>query len=173
MEEGDGVSSTQRAAGSDTAEGTEERVIRALPIVTTLSFVHAVKDKERGVRVSLTCYNCREYDSGEKPQEAPTEALTKKAAADAASAATVTPDTTNVLQAMMQLEQAKFAQKPQTRLLCTCRIKRMLLNKKCKGCNSCYKPRELEHILQQTMPMRSVITKHRTTGILLIIATIV
>ena len=35
------------------------------------------------------------------------EALTKKAAADAASAATVSPDTPNVLQAMMQLEQAK------------------------------------------------------------------
>ena len=45
MEEGDGVSSTQRTAGSDTAEGTEERAIRALPMVTTLSFVRAVKDK--------------------------------------------------------------------------------------------------------------------------------
>ena len=35
------------------------------------------------------------------------EALTKKAAADAASAATVSPDTPNVLQTMMQLEQTK------------------------------------------------------------------
>ena len=35
------------------------------------------------------------------------EAVAKKAAADAASAATVNPDTPNVLQAMMQLEQAK------------------------------------------------------------------
>ena len=34
-----------RATGSDTVEGTEERVIRAMPIVTTLSFVRAVKDK--------------------------------------------------------------------------------------------------------------------------------
>jgi hypothetical protein len=113
----------------------EERAIRAMPIVTTLSFVRAVKDKERGVRVTLTCYNCREYGSCEKPQEAPihltkerttmhtclqelrkrlqqnhgncAEALTKKAAADAASAATVSLDTPNVLQAMMQLEQAK------------------------------------------------------------------
>ena len=39
MEEGDGVSSTQRTAGSDTTEVTEERTIRALSIVTTLSFV--------------------------------------------------------------------------------------------------------------------------------------
>ena len=35
------------------------------------------------------------------------EAVAKKAAADAASAATVSPDTPNVLQAMMQLQQAK------------------------------------------------------------------
>ena len=35
------------------------------------------------------------------------EAVAPKAAADAASAATVTPDAQNVLQAMMQLEQAK------------------------------------------------------------------
>jgi hypothetical protein len=71
MEESDGVSSTQRVAGSDTPEGTEERAIRAMPIVTSLSFVRAVKDKARGVRVTLTCYNCREYDSCEKPQEVP------------------------------------------------------------------------------------------------------
>jgi hypothetical protein len=77
MEESDGDSSTQRATGSDTAEGMEERAIRAMPIVTTLSFVRAVKDKTRGVRVTLTCYNCREYDSCEKPQEAPIH-LTKE-----------------------------------------------------------------------------------------------
>ncbi len=35
------------------------------------------------------------------------EALTEKTAADAASAVTVSPDTSNVLQAMMQLRQAK------------------------------------------------------------------
>jgi hypothetical protein len=86
-----------------------------MPIVTTLSFVRAVKDKTRGVRVTLTYYNCSEYVSCEKLQEAPihltkerttmhaylqelrkrlqenhdncAEALTKKAAADAASAA--------------------------------------------------------------------------------------
>ena len=28
----------------------------------------------------------------------------------------------------------------------------MLLNKKCKGCNSCYKPRELEHIVRPVAP---------------------
>ena len=43
------------------------------------------------------------------------------------------------------------------------------MNKKCKDCKNCYKPRELEHILHQEIPMRSVITSHRTTGTLLII----
>jgi hypothetical protein len=45
----------------------------------------------------------------------------------------------------------------------------MLLNKKCKGCNSCYKSRELEHNLQLSMTMRSVIISHATTGTSLII----
>ena len=59
MEESDGVSSTQTAAGSDTAEGTEKttvlvqmeeekRAIRDMPFVTTLSFVRAVKGKAEG-----------------------------------------------------------------------------------------------------------------------------
>ena len=71
MEESDGVSSTQRTTGSDTVEDTEERAIRTIPIVTTLSFVHVVQDKTRGVRVTLTCYNCREFFSCEKPKESP------------------------------------------------------------------------------------------------------
>jgi len=69
MEESDGVSSTQ----TDTAEGTEKttvlvqmeeekRAIRAMPFVTTLSFVRAVKGKAEGWRVTLTCFACREYD---------------------------------------------------------------------------------------------------------------
>ena len=45
----------------------------------------------------------------------------------------------------------------------------MLLNKKSKDCNSCYKPRELEHMLQLPMTMRSVIISNRTTGTSLII----
>ena len=61
MEESDG----ERAAGSE----TEERAIRAMSIVTTLSYVRAVKDKARGVRVILTCYNYREYGRCETPQE--------------------------------------------------------------------------------------------------------
>ena len=52
MEESDGVSSTQTAVGSDTAE--EERAIRAMPFVTTLSFVRAVKGKAEGWWVTLT-----------------------------------------------------------------------------------------------------------------------
>ena len=48
MEESDG----ERAATSDTVEGTEERDIRVIPIMTTLSFVRTVKDKARGVRVT-------------------------------------------------------------------------------------------------------------------------
>jgi hypothetical protein len=85
------------------------------------------------VQLGLTCYNCREYDSCEKPQETPihlskerttmrvclqelikrleenhgncTEALAKKAVADvdAVSDATVNPDAPNVLQSMMKL----------------------------------------------------------------------
>jgi hypothetical protein len=145
-EESDGVSSTQTAAGSDTAEGTqnttvlvqmeeEERAIRAMPFVTTLSPVRAVKGKSEGWRVTLTCFACREYNSCGKKQETSVhisgerpnllaclqelrkrleehhgncaQALTEKDAADAASAATVNPDTPNVLQAMMKLEQAK------------------------------------------------------------------
>jgi hypothetical protein len=58
MTESDG----EKTTGSETVEGTEERVIRVIPIVTTLTFVRTVKNKDRGVRVTLTCYNCREYD---------------------------------------------------------------------------------------------------------------
>ena len=59
MEESDGVCSIQTAAGSDTAEGSqnntvlvqmeeEERAIRTMPFVTTLSFVRVVKGKAEG-----------------------------------------------------------------------------------------------------------------------------
>ena len=59
MEESDGVSSTQTTTGSDTVEVTEnttvlvpmeeeKRAIRAMPFVTTLSFVRAVKGKTEG-----------------------------------------------------------------------------------------------------------------------------
>jgi hypothetical protein len=58
MSESDG----EKTTGSETVESTEERVIRVIPIVTTLSFVRTVKNKVRGVRVTLTCYNWREYD---------------------------------------------------------------------------------------------------------------
>ena len=123
------------AVGLDTAEGMEERAILALPIVTTLPFVRAVKDKARGFWVSLTCYGCTEYCSCEKSPKAPihllrerttmlawlqscendwrrnmakfAEALTKKAAVDARAAAPVSADMPDVTQAMMQLEQAK------------------------------------------------------------------
>jgi len=81
MEESDGDCSKQTATGSDTAEGTqkntvlvqmeeEERAIRAMPFVTTLSFVRAVKGKAEGWRVTLTCFACREYNSCGKKQEA-------------------------------------------------------------------------------------------------------
>ena len=68
--------------GSDNAEGTEnttmlaqidevKRGIRTLSFVTELSFVRVVKYKGQGVRVSMTCYACRDYDSCVKKQEAP------------------------------------------------------------------------------------------------------
>ena len=108
--------------------------IRALPFVTKLSPVRAHKSHGAGWGVSLTCSACEEYDSCGKKQEPPVqvssvhptelaflqellkrlqdrhvdcaEALAKKAAADAVSAATVNPGAPNVLQAMMKLEQA-------------------------------------------------------------------
>jgi hypothetical protein len=108
-----------------------------MPIVTTLSFVRAVKGKARGVRVTLTCYNCREYGSCAQPQETPihlskerttmraclqemlkrlqekhgkcAEALTNKAAANAQAGAAV--HSPNVLQAMMLFQQAKHRAK--------------------------------------------------------------
>jgi hypothetical protein len=106
----------------------EERAIRAMPFVTTLSFVRAVKGKAEGWRVTLTCFACREYNSCGKKEEAsvhisrerPTllaclqelrkrleehhgncaQARTEKDAADAASAATVSPDAPNVLSSL-------------------------------------------------------------------------
>ena len=109
--------------------------IEKLPFVTVLSPVRAVKGKGRGYGVTLRCPSCEEYGSCGKKQEPPVqvssvhptelaclqellkrlqdrhvdcaEAVAKKAAADAASAATVDPDAPNVLQAMMQLQQAK------------------------------------------------------------------
>ena len=109
--------------------------IEKLPFVTVLSPVRAVKGKGRGYGVTLRCPSCKEYGSCGKKQEGPVqvssvhptelaclqellkrlqdrhvdcaEAVAKKAAADAASAATVDPDAPNVLQAMMQLQQAK------------------------------------------------------------------
>jgi len=114
----------------------EMRAIEELVFVTKLSFVPAHKDKAEGFRATLSCALCRWYDSCGKGQEQAVqlsrerttllaclqelrkrlqdrhgfrcaEAVAKKAAADAASAATVDPDAPNVLQAMMQLQQAK------------------------------------------------------------------
>jgi hypothetical protein len=81
MEENDPVCSTKNAAGSDSAEGTqnntvfvqveeEERAIRAMPFVMTLSFVRAVKGKAEGWRVTLTCFASREYNSCGNQSEA-------------------------------------------------------------------------------------------------------
>jgi hypothetical protein len=113
----------------------EMRAIEELVFVTKLSFVPAHKDKAQGFRATLSCALCRWYDSCGKGQEQAVqlsrdrkselaclqellkrlqdrhvdcaEALAKTAAADAVSAATVSPDPPNVLQAMMQLRQAK------------------------------------------------------------------
>ncbi len=109
--------------------------IEKLPFVTVLSPVRAVKGKGRGYGVTLRCPSCEEYGSCGKKQEPPVhvssvhpteeaclqellkrlqdrhvdcaEAVAKKAAADAASAATVDPDAPNVLLAMLLLQQAK------------------------------------------------------------------
>jgi hypothetical protein len=109
------------------------RVIRALLFVTKLSPVDAHKDKETEWGVTLKCASCPGCCG--KRQEAPVQlsrdhktelaclqellkrlqdrhvecaqAVTNKADADAQADATVNPDTPNVLQAMMKLEQAK------------------------------------------------------------------
>jgi hypothetical protein len=106
-----------------------------LPFLTKLSLVRAHKGHGVGWRVSLRCSACEEYDRCGKKQEPPVQvssvyptelvclqdllrrlqdrhdecaqAVAKKDAADAVSAATVSPDTPNVLQAMMKLQQAK------------------------------------------------------------------
>jgi hypothetical protein len=106
-----------------------------LPFVTKLSPVRAHKGHGTGWGVSLRFSTCEEYDNCGKKQEPPVQvssvhptelaclqellkrlqdrhveyaqAVAKKAAADAVSAGTVSPDTPNVLQAMMQLRQAK------------------------------------------------------------------
>ncbi len=110
-----------------------KRAIRALLFVTKLSRVDAHKDKAAGWGATLKCASCPGCCG--KKQEPPVqlscdrkselaclqellkrlqdrhvdcaEALAKTAAADAVSAATVSPDPPNVLQAKMQLRQAK------------------------------------------------------------------
>ncbi len=104
-----------------------------LLVVTKLSPVDAYKDKAAGWGATLKCASCP--DCCGKRQEAPVQlsrdrktelaclqellkrlqdrhvecaqVVTKKATADAQASATVNPDTPNVLQAMMKLEQAK------------------------------------------------------------------
>ncbi len=100
--------------------------------MTVLSPVRTVGDKGPGWQVSLSCSRYQEYGSCPRVSSpslacAPhgarilagaakttqdrhveyAQAVAKKAAAHVASAATVNPDTPNVLQAIMNLEQAK------------------------------------------------------------------
>ncbi len=58
----------------------------------------------------------------------------------------------------------KISRKSPTRLLCRRRSKTILFKKKCKSFNGWWNQRELEHMLQLSMTMRSVINSHRTTG---------
>jgi hypothetical protein len=118
--------------------------IRKLSFVTILSPVLAVKGKGQGYGSCLTCYRCKEHDRSGKKQEPPVhvsgehpmelaclkelikrlqdrhvecaQAVAKKAAADAQVEAAVSPDTPNVLQEMMQLEQAKTRAKAANKL---------------------------------------------------------
>ena len=118
--------------------------IRKVSFVTILSPVCAVRGKGQGYGDCLTCYRCKEHDSCGKKQETPAHVsgehptelaclkellkrlqdrhvecaqdVAKKAAADAQAAAAVSPDTPNVLQTMMQLEQAKTRAKAANKL---------------------------------------------------------
>ena len=109
-------------------------VIRKLSFVTDLAPVRTVGDKGRGCQDLLSCYGCQEYVSCPKKQEPVVrlsrehrtdltclqekndcrivmfecaQAVAKKAAADAQTTSAVSPDTPNVIQTMMQLDQAK------------------------------------------------------------------
>ena len=103
--------------------------------MTVLAPVRVVGDNERGWQASLSCYGCQEYVSCPKKQDPPVrlsrehrtelaclkellkrlhhrhvkcaQAVAEKAAADAQSTVAVSPDTPNVLQAIIQLEQTK------------------------------------------------------------------
>jgi hypothetical protein len=109
-----------------------KRAIRSLLFVTKLSPVGGRNSHGDGYRVTLRCSSCEEYGSCGKKQEPPVqvssvhptelgclqemlrrlqdrhvdcaEVVAKKAAADAASTVTVSPDTPNVLQEMMHLQ---------------------------------------------------------------------
>jgi hypothetical protein len=110
------------------------RDIEELVFVTKLSFVPVHKDKAEGFPATLSYALCRWYDSCGKRQEQAfqlsrerttlltslqelrkrlqdrhgfrcAEAVAKKAAADAASAVVVSPDTANVLQVSHLLQQ--------------------------------------------------------------------
>jgi hypothetical protein len=112
-----------------------KRAILALPFVTKLTPVRAHNGHGDGWEVSLRYSDCEEYDNCGKKPESPVqissrhptefawlqeilqrlqdrhvdcaEALTKKAAADAQTTATVSADTPRVLEAMMLFQQAK------------------------------------------------------------------
>ena len=149
----------------------EMRAIEELVFVTKLSFVPAHKDKAEGFRATLSCALCRWYDSCGKGQEQAVqlsreratllaclqelrkrlqdrhgfrcaEAVAKKAAADAVSAATVNPDAPNVLDAMVQLEQARTRAKAANKLALDAEKEkdaaeqRMLLSSCTSGCIS-------------------------------------
>ena len=133
--------------------------IRKLPCVTVLAPVRAVCDKGRGWQASLSCYGCQEYGSCPKKQE-PAVRLSREHRTELACL----QELRKRLQDRHDSHCAQADVAPETWFLWTQRRKSMLLNKKCKGCNRCYTPRELEHILQLPMPMRNVRSTHGTTG---------
>ncbi len=107
MEESDGVSSTQTDTGSDTVEGTEDttmieqmedvkRAIRALPFVTELSFVRAVKYNISGEWPTLIACVQELRKRLEEEHDGCVEAFAKKDSVDPTSSVTVSPDTPNV-----------------------------------------------------------------------------
>ncbi len=136
-----------------------KRAILALPFVTKLSPVRAHKSHGAGWGATLKCASCPGCCG--KRQEAPVqvssvhptelaclqellkrlqdrhvdcaEAVAKKAAADAASAATVDPGAPNVLQAMMKLERANARAKTANKVVWRRRKKRMLLKRQWKN----------------------------------------
>ena len=97
------------------------------------------------------------------------QAVAKKAAADAASAAAVTPDAQNVLQAMMQLEQAKTRAKAANKIALHAEKEKDAAEQEVQMLQQLLQAKRARTHATTTNSQESVRRSHRTTGTSLII----